>query len=400
MKIKLHTQILISMVLGILAGFLFKEQVNKFYFLGDLFIRLLRMVIVPLLFSSLVVAITSIGNIRKLGALGAKTISLFITTTLFASTIGLFFVNIISPGSNSHILLGEHATKIPTLETFSLSELLQELIPANALSAMTNDKMLGVIFFSILLGAVMTVLGNKAALVTKTIESLNEIMLKMTSWIMKLAPIGVFALIAGIIANTGAKAIKPLSLYIITIIISLGVHTLIVLFSLLKIYGGYNPLRFVKQVFPAIATGFSTASSIATLPVTIECLSKRVGVSRKVTGFVSSLGATMNMNGTAAFQTIAAVFIAQAYGIELTITQQIMIILTATLASIGAAGIPSGSLITIAIILKSINVPLEGIGLIIVVDRIIDMCRTSINVFGDTCAATIIAKQEGEDLNN
>ncbi|MCP4050113.1 MAG: dicarboxylate/amino acid:cation symporter [bacterium] len=399
MKPKLHIMIFLSIILGIIAGYFLQENAVHLEFLGKIFIRLLRMVIVPLVFASLVVGIVSLGNIRNLGKLGAKTMVLFISTTLTATFTGLLLANIIKPGTGSDLNFKvEQIPEIVSSKNMSITSVLTEIVPTNIIEAMSSDNMLGIIFFSIVLGCVLTVVGERGKHISKSIEGLNEVMLKMIEWIMLLAPVGVFALIASLTGRIGFSAFKPLAVYMATVIIGLLLHTTVILLGAVKIYAKYSPLRFIKHMFPAIATAFSTDSSISTLPVTMDCLERNTGISKKVIGFVTPLGATMNMDGTALFQTVAVMFIAQVYGIDLSFSQQILIAITATLASIGAAGIPSAGLITMAIILKSVNVPLEGLGLILAVDRLLDMFRTTVNVFGDTCCAAIIAKSDGEEL--
>ena len=231
-------------------------------------------------------------------------------------------------------------------------------------------------------------------------EAFNTVMMKITDWIMRLAPFGVFALMAHTIGSMGLSVIKPLIVYMVTVVLGLAIHACITLPILLKIFGKYSPLKFIRDVFSAVATAFSTASSAATLPITMDCLQENTGVSNKVASFVLPLGATVNMDGTALYEAVAAMFIAQVYGIDLNIGQQMIIMLMATLASIGAAAIPGAGLVTMVIVLKAVNLPLEGIGMILAVDRILDMCRTTVNVWGDACGAVIIARLEGEKLNN
>lgn len=264
---------------------------------------------------------------------------------------------------------------------------------------MVNGQMLPLIFFSILVGCALNQIGKKGEGFTKFVDGLNEVMLRITHWIMLTSPVGVFSLIAVLIAETGFTAFKPLALYIFVVILGLSLHAIITLSGALFFLAKLSPISFVQKMFPAIATAFSTDSSLATLPVTIDSLEKRVGVSNKVSGFVAPLGATLNMDGTALYEAIAAIFIAQIYGIELSFLNQLIVCLTATLASIGAAGIPSAGLVTLIIVLRSVGLPIEGIGLILAVDRILDMCRTTVNVYGDSVGAAVIAKMEGERLN-
>ncbi len=398
MKIKLHTQVLIGIVLGIFSGILLRENAVFLQPIGDLFIQLLRMMIIPVVFSSLVVGVISLGNIQGLGFLGLRTFIYYIATTSIAIIIGLVVVNIIKPGvgANFPMLNANHITNIPVSDSF-VGDFFRQIVPDNIIrAASSDDQMLGVIFFSVFFGMALIYLGKKAAPVKNIIESLNMVVLKMIDWIIYLAPLGVFALMASLVGQMGIEAFRSLALYILVVIIGLLIHVLVVLSGSLIFLGQYSPIQLAKNMFPAFATAFSTDSSVATLPVTMDCLEQNVGVSKRVTGFVTPLGATINMDGTALYEAVAAMFIAQVYGIDMSITQQVMIALTAILASIGAAGIPSAGLVTMIIVLRAVNLPLEGIGLLLAVDRILDMCRTTVNVIGDSCGAVIIARFDGE----
>jgi Na+/H+-dicarboxylate symporter len=397
MKMKLHTQIFLGIILGLFCGILFRENAVIFQPIGDMFIRLLRMVVIPIIFSSLVVGVLNLGNVKSLGRLGGRTFVYYLTTTLAAVFIGLLVVNMIHPGWDADIQVTESVLPDGLQnQTLFLSDILKNLVPENIFKAMVEGQTLGLIFFSIIFGCALLAIGKKAEAMGRMVESLNEVVLKITDWIMLLAPIGVFALMASLVGKIGLAAFKPLALYMATVLIGLALHSLFVLSGILVFIGKYSPITFVKRMFPALATAFSTDSSVATLPVTMECLEKNVGISKKVTGFVTPLGATINMDGTALYEAVAAMFIAQVYGIDLTLTQQFIIALTATLASIGAAGIPSAGLITLVIVLKAVNLPLEGIGLLLAVDRILDMCRTTVNVLGDAVGALVVARLEGE----
>ncbi|RAP37195.1 dicarboxylate/amino acid:cation symporter [Candidatus Marinamargulisbacteria bacterium SCGC AAA071-K20] len=396
-KFKLHFQIFLGIVLGILAGILFRENVIYLAPIGDIFIRMLKMVIIPIIFASLIVGVMNLGSIQNLGRLGIKTFIYYVVTSISSVTIGLILVNIIKPGVGSTLSLTNSSVNLDVAATqFSFLQVFMEIVPENILNSMAQEKMLGVIFFSIVFGCAMLSIERKSASLHNMISALNNVVLKITDWIMLLAPLGVFALTAVIVGKTGFSAFKPLAFYMFTVVLALSVHVFFVLIMGLVFIGKYSPIKFLKNMFPSLATAFSTDSSVATLPVTMECLEKNVGVSKKVVGFVVPLGATINMDGTALYEAVAAMFIAQVYGIDLSITQQFVIMLTATLASIGAAGIPSAGLVTMVIVLRAVNLPLEGIGLLLAVDRILDMCRTTVNVFGDACGAVIIARLEGE----
>lgn len=399
MKIKIHTQILIAIIAGVVAGLVLKERATHIEFIGDMFIKLLKMIIVPLVLASMVAGVVSVGDFRHLGRIGGKTFIYYTATTLLAVLVGLLLVNIVAPGNGFEIA---GATDFPSenLQKPTVLSILTDIVPANIFKAMAEGKILSVIFFSLLLGAAISAAGEKAEPIAKFFTAFNAVMMKIAHWIMLLAPVGVFALMANMIGTMGLDVIGPVSKYVITVLVGLGIHAVITLPALLWVFGGYSPLRLIGNVFSAVATAFSTASSAATLPITMECIEKKTGVSNKVASFVLPLGATVNMDGTALYEAVAAMFIAQAYGIDLSIGHQVVIMLTATLASIGAAAIPSAGLVTMVIVLEAVGLPLEGIGVIWAVDRLVDMCRTAINVWGDSCGAVVIAKLEGENLSD
>ena len=399
---KLHTQVFLGIVLGIFAGVIFRENAVIFQPIGEVFIRLLRMIIVPIVFASIVVGVMSLGNIQSLGRLGGRTFMFYILTTFGAVCIGLILVNIIQPGVGSQLDVNTVIQAPLELETsgtgINFVEILTDIVPSNFMEAVVQEKMLSIIFVSILFGCALTMVGRTGEVIVKLVEGINDVVLKITDWIMKLAPIGVFSLMAALVGRTGITAFRPLLFYIVTVMVALIVHVLIVQSGVLMLIGKYSPITFFKRFFPAIATAFSTNSSVATLPVSMECLEKKVGVSKKVVGFVAPLGATMNMDGTALYEVVAALFIAQVYGVHLSFTQQLIVGLTAVLASVGTAGIPSAGLVTMIVVLRSVDLPLESIGLLLAVDRIIDMCRTTVNVLGDGVAAIVISRLEGDKL--
>jgi len=398
LKLKVHTQILIAIVLGVVVGILLGEKTAHIKIVGDMFIRLLKAIIIPLILSSMVAGIISLGDIRKLGRIGLKTFIYYTATTTLAVGVGLILVNLMKPGVGVDIGI-ETAVDLSGGEVPSMVSIIRDIIPANIFDAMAKDKVLSVIFFSILLGVAISSVGEKGRPLVTLFEAFNTVMMKITDWIMRLAPFGVFALMAYTIGSMGLSVIKPLIVYMATVVLGLTFHACVTLPILLKILGKYSPLKFIRDVFSAVATAFSTASSAATLPITMDCLQENTGISNKVTSFVLPLGATVNMDGTALYEAVAAMFIAQAYGIDLSIGQQLVIMLTATLASIGAAAIPGAGLVTMVIVLKAVNLPLEGIGMILAVDRILDMLRTAVNVWGDACGAAVVARLEGEKLN-
>jgi proton glutamate symport protein len=398
LKLKVHTQILIAIVLGIVVGILLGEKAAHIKIVGDLFIRLLKAIIIPLIMASMVAGIVSLGDVRKLGRIGLRTFIYYMATTTLAVGVGLILVNLMKPGVGVEIGT-KTASDLSGGEVPSVLSIISDIIPANLFDAMAKDKVLSIIFFSLLLGVAISSIGEKGRPLVSLFEAFNSVMMKITNWIMRLAPFGVFALMAYTIGTMGLSVIKPLVVYMATVVIGLTIHACITLPVLLSAVGKYSPLKFIGDVFSAVATAFSTASSAATLPITMDCVQENTGISNKVASFVLPLGATVNMDGTALYEAVAAMFIAQAYGIDLSIGQQLVIMLTATLASIGAAAIPGAGLVTMVIVLKAVNLPLEGIGMILAVDRILDMLRTAVNVWGDACGAAVIANLEGEQLN-
>ncbi len=397
MRLKVHTQILIAIILGVVVGLTLGEKTSHLKVLGDIFIRLLKMIIIPLILASMVAGIVSLGDVRRLGRIGLKTFVYYMATTLLAVSVGLVLVNLMRPGAG--IDMGaEAAVDMAERETPSIVSIIEDIIPENVFAAMAKNKVLSVIFFSLLLGVAISKTGEKGKPLTVLFEGFNTVMMKITDWIMRLAPVGVFALMACTIGTMGLSVVRPLAVYMATVILGLSIHAVVTLPILLSIFGKYSPLKFIRDMFSAVATAFSTASSAATLPITMECLRENTGVSNKVASFVLPLGATVNMDGTALYEAVAAMFIAQAYGISLNISQQLVIMLTATLASIGAAAIPGAGLVTMVIVLRAVNLPLEGIGMILAVDRLLDMLRTAVNVWGDACGTAVVARLEGEEL--
>lgn len=415
MKLKLHWQILIALVLAVIAGSLAGTTgslfgivfYDVFQFVGSLFLNALKMLIVPLIVSSIVVGIAGIGSSSALGRLGGKTLLYYMSTSLFAILIGLLLVNLMAPG----VVDGQPAKDIIGLTgdieaiqsrvegkgAGDVVDVFLRMVPTNIVSAAANGQMLGLIFFSLLFGFFLTKIQEAyAESLFNFWQGTYEVMMLITDWVMKFAPIGVFGLVAKVVASTGLAAFVPLLWFFLTVVFALLAHFLIVMPLLLSILGRVNPWRHYRAMAPALLTAFSTSSSSATLPLTIECVEKNAGVSNRTSSFVLPLGATINMDGTALYECVAAMFIAQAYGIELGIATQFTIVLVALLTSIGVAGIPSASLVAISIILAAIGLPAEAIGLILVVDRILDMCRTTVNVFSDSCGAVIVARSEGE----
>lgn len=373
-----------------------------------MFLNALKMLIVPLIVSSIITGIAGIGNVDGMGRLGWKTLLYYFSTSLLAILVGLAAVNLLQPG----IVDGEPARDILPVDNVDTAVLAEKvggkgagdvveifirMVPTNIVAAAADGQMLGLIFFSLLFGYFMVRIEGSSGQVLKDFwQGMFSVMMKITDWVMFFAPIGVFALVAKVVATTGFDAFRPLAVFFFTVLGALAIHLLVTLPLLLRLIGRVSPGMHYRAMSPALLTAFSTASSSATLPVTLECVEKRAGVSNRTTSFVLPLGATVNMDGTALYECVAAMFIAQAYGIELGFATQLTVVLVALLTSIGVAGIPAASLVAITIILTAIGLPVEAVGLILAVDRILDMCRTSVNVFSDSCGAVVIGRSEGE----
>jgi proton glutamate symport protein len=415
-KLKLHWQILIAMLLAVIAGYASGTDGNiagvTFYsiyeFVGGLFLNALKMLIVPLITASIITGVAGIGIGDGFGRLGAKTVIYYFTTSLLAILTGLFFVNLIVPG----VVNGAPAGSLMGLEA-DVSDIVansqgrgasdfftvfERMVPVNIFKAAADGQMLGIITFSLIFAYYMVRIPSRyATAMTDFWQAMMMIMLKITELVMMFAPIGVFALVAKVVASTGFSAIMPLASFAATVFLALLFHSVITLPLLMAFVGKVHPVRHFQAMLPALMMAFSTSSSAATLPVTLDSVEKRAGVSNRVSSFVLPLGATINMDGTALYECVAVIFIAQAYGIDLSLGLQFLIVTTALLTSVGVAGVPAASLVAIVVILAAAGLPAEGIGLILAVDRILDMCRTTVNVFSDSCGAVIIAKTEGED---
>ncbi len=419
MKLKLHWQILIAIVAaGVVGSLITKETAilgvtfyDVFDFIGTMFLNALKMLIVPLILSSIICGVSGLGKSDNLGRLGTKTIGFYMISSLFAILVGLAFVNIMQPGTINGEPAGERLNlsspeqlsaqleRVEGRDASDITEIFLRMIPSNIVQAAAEGQMLGLIFFGILFGIFMSRIQAKYKdPMINFWQGIFETMMGITMFVMKFAPIGVFGLVAKTITATGFDAFQPLLLFFATVSIALLFHAFVILPLLLRFVGGVrNPLLHYKAMLPALLTAFSTASSSGTLPVTMKCVEKNANVSNKTASFVLPLGATVNMDGTALYECVAVIFIAQAYGLDLSIATQFIIVITALLTSIGVAGIPAASLVAITVILGVIGLPLEAIGMLLVTDRILDMMRTSINVFSDSCCAVIIAKTEGEE---
>jgi len=401
-KIALHWQILIALVLGVAFGFVsragaFEYLVTDYVAIaGTIFIRALRMIIVPLILSSMITGVASLGTGESFGRLSFKTFAYYVTTSLLAIMTGLLMVNLIQPGVGAELGFKEIPADLQQ-NVEKIGDTLLGIIPTNPIASMANGDILPIIFFSLLFGFFITRISDPyRSSMTNWFRGVFDVMMKMTHFIMLFTPVGVFALMAKIIAETGLDVVVPLLSYMATVVASLMIHALVTLPAILYFIGGGSPIAHAKAMSSALLTVFSTASSSATLPLTMTCVEENAGVSNRVSSFVLPLGATINMDGTALYECVAAMFIAQVYGIELTFLQQMLVVMTALLASIGAAAVPMAGLVMISIILKAVGLPLEGLGLILAVDRILDMMRSTTNVWSDSCGAVVIAKSEGE----
>lgn len=396
-KLSLPVKIFIGLVLGIVVGLIFQSspEVAITYIkpLGVLFLNLIKMVIVPLVLSSLVVGSASTGDVGKLGRIGIKTLAYFLITTALAVTLGLFFANILQPGLGLSIPLDAtaEAGEIP-----SMLDTLLNIVPTNPIQAMAEANMLQIIIFALFLGISITLVGDKAKPFFDFFDSMAEVCYKIVAIIMEFGPIGVFGLIAPVVAEHGASALLPLLKVIIAVYLSCIVHAVVVYSGAVYLFTKMNPIMFFKGAAPAMMLAFTTSSSSGTLPITMKCTEENLGVPKSISSFVLPLGATINMDGTALYQGVCALFVAQVYGLNLNLAQQMTVVLTATLASIGTAGVPGGGLIMLTMVLQSVGLPLEGVALIGGIDRILDMARTCVNTTGNMACAVVIASTEGE----
>jgi Na+/H+-dicarboxylate symporter len=385
----------VGILAGIFCGWYFGPTMTSVAWLGDLFLNALRMLIVPLVFSSMIVGIASMGDIRKVGKVGGTTFLYYFVTTGLSVIIGIILVNILKPGVGVEI----GTTAIPAIvegkEEIGFSDIILSLVSGNIVKSAAELEILPIIVFSLIFGGVLTTLGDKGKIVLRFFDGVNEALMLMVRLVMILAPFGVFGLIAAKLGEAGGGdavwgELLKIGKYFMTVIIGLGIHSLVVLPILLFILARRSPIRYALGMLPAIGTAWSTASSSATLPVTLECTEERNQVSRRSALFVLPIGATINMDGTALYEAVAAIFIAQATGIDLSAGQQVLIFITATLAAIGAAGIPQAGLVTMVIVLNAVGLPLEGIGLILAIDWFLDRFRTAVNVWGDSVGAAVV----------
>lgn len=405
-KIGLSTKIFIALIAGALLGVVIHYFIPSsyirdtvivegiFYVVGQGFIRLMQMLVVPLVFCSLICGSMSIGDSKTLGRVGVKTIGFYLLTTALAVCLALGVAMLINPGIGLDMDAVQTAEVTASDTTTSLTETLLNIIPKNPAASLASGDMLPIIVFALFVGIMLAKLGAKASTVANFFSQFNDVMMEMTMTIMAIAPIGVFCLIARTFANVGFSAFAPMLKYMGSVILALGLQCFGVYQLLLFIFTRLNPLKFIKQYLPVMGFAFSTATSNATIPMSIDTLHKKMGVSKQISSFTIPLGATINMDGTSIMQGVAVIFIAQAYGIALTPANLITVVATATLASVGTAGVPSVGLVTLAMVLNSVGLPTEGIALIMGIDRILDMIRTAVNVTGDAVCTTIVSYQE------
>ena len=393
---------LIGISMGGLCGWIFGKEMLVVEWMGDIFLDTLKMLVIPLIISSMIVGITGLGDIRKVGKAGTITLIYFLSTSGIAVMVGIIVVNIMQPGLGVE-LTTDIPEKVAGKESIGITDILTSFVTPNLFESMAKMEILPIIMFSLVFGGVLTTLGEKGKLVISVFDGINIAIMKIVHLVMYFAPLGVFALVSSKLGAAGggdlflAELLK-IGKFAITVILGLMIHALITLPAILFFVAKQNPLTYFKNMSNALTTALSTASSAATLPVTIECVEEENKISRRTTLFVIPLGATVNMNGTALYESIAAIFIAQMVGIHLELSDQILIFLTATLAAIGAAGIPEAGLVTMVIVLQAVGLPLEGIGMLLSIDWFLDRIRTSVNVWGDSIGAAVVDRLEGKDF--
>ena len=405
-KMSLSKKIFISLALGALLGILIHYLIPAghlrdeiivegiFYTIGQIFIRLMQMLVVPLVFFSIADGCRNLGDSKSLGRVGVRIVLFYLLTTALAIMLSMFLAHLIGPGVGMNLSIGDNTYEVENASNFSPKETILNFIPTNPISALASGEMIQIIVFSVIVGLLIANMEDRLETLGNIVTEMNDLMMGMTMWVMKLAPIGVFFLIARTFASLGYDVILSMLSYMISVILSLGLQLVLVYMVLMLIFVRVNPINFIKKFSPVMTFAFSTASSNASVPVNIKTL-EDMGVDRKISSFTIPLGATINMDGTAIMQGVAVIFIANAYGIELTMTSYMTVILTATIASVGTAGIPSVGLITLSMVLQSVGLPVEGIAMIMGIDRILDMARTAINVSGDATGTIIVANSVG-----
>ena len=405
-KLGLSQQIFIALIAGLVVGILihyfmpaghFRDDVlveGIFYTIGQVFIRLMQMLVVPLVFFSIADGCRNLGDTETLGKVGVRIVVFYICTTALAIFLSLVLANIINPGKGMNMSLGANEFEVDGGEEFSLSKTILNFVPTNPIGALANGEMIQIIIFAVIVGLLIASMEDRLITLGNVVTEMNDLMMGMTMWVMKLAPIGVFFLISRTFASLGYDVIISMLSYMATVLGGLIVQLILVYMLMLTVFTRVNPINFLKKFAPVMTFAFSTASSNATVPVNIKTL-EEMGVDRKISSFTIPLGATINMDGTAIMQGVAVVFIANAYNIELTAADFATVILTATIASVGTAGIPSVGLITLSMVLQSVGLPVEGIAMIMGIDRILDMARSAINISGDATGTIIVANSVG-----
>lgn len=409
----LYLQIIISLALAVIVGTVFSPDSEilgtKIYsilsFIGKMFLNALQMIVVPLVLSSIVVGVANMAQDDHFKRLSAGTLVYYLLTSLISILVGLTLVNLIQPGvmQGGEMLEGlgdlptEIAAKVAGRDTSDIAAVFLRMVPTNIFEAAAEGQLLGLIFFAALFGFFTAKVESRLSVVMLDFwQAVYGVMMKITMWVIRFAPIGVFGLVGKVIMDSGIDAFQVMLFFFLTVLAALAVHFFIVLPLILYLVGGVNPWAYLRAMLPAVLMAFSTASSSSTLPLTISCIQNKVGVSKRISSFVLPLGATVNMDGTALYECVAVIFIAQLYGVEMGFVTQFTVVWLALLTSIGVAGIPAASLVAITLILTAVGLPLEAIALILAVDRILDMCRTSVNVYSDSCAAGVIARRMGE----
>lgn len=402
-RIKLHWQIIAALILAVAMGWILPVWAEKIAWVGDLFLDALKMVVIPLIMSSIIVGVSGVGNTSGLGKLGTKTLVYYLVSSLVAILTGLLLVNLFEPGAGIDLSSFQNAEKL-NVATPRIPDIIRGIVPSNLIDAMAKGQVLPVIFFSLLFGYFMNFVEPEYKQpLDRFFTGLFHVMMKLTLFIIKFTPLGVLALVANEVARNSSQISAlagSLFLYMLVVFFALLIHAFISLPLAVRLAAKKSPWKHLRNMSSALLTAFSTASSSATLPLTMDAIENKSGVSNRVTSFTLPLGATINMDGTALYECVAVMFIAQAYGVDLSFGQQLIVVLTALLASIGAAGIPMAGLVMMTIVLTAVNLPLEGVGLILAVDRVLDMMRTAVNVWSDSCGAVIVARSEGENLPN
>lgn len=405
-KIALPMQILIALVLGVIFGIFGHEYVKYISWAGVIFLRFLKMIVVPIVFSSMVVGVAGMGNSGGLGRIAGKTFSFYIITTFIAAFVGMFFVNILEPGVGSTLIdQANGAAQTATANKISLGERLITIVPDNIFRSLTEGDLLAIIFFAILFGFFVTKVEEKSRnMIVDVFQAVFDVIMKITLAVIKLAPIGVFAIVSKMIAEQAGDTAKlmeiaqSLGMFVLIVWIGCMIQFFIILPAIVYFVGKENPWKHMKKMSTAILTAFSTCSSGAALPISMRDSQEKCGISNKIASFTLPLGATINMNGTALYECVAVIFIAQVYGVDLSFIEQLIIVVTVLFSAIGAASIPMAGLVMLSVALSVAGLPLEGIGLVLAVEQLCDMPRTATNSYGDMCAAVVIAKSEGEEL--